>query len=330
MFSNACSRAKNTTCWQRWSLRSERIRIKNKNKNNNNNNNKHNQNKNNSNNNNKHNMRTRSKTAAAAAAARAPPVLSPKAPTFVPTKRKRKPKKKKSTPWSDRRRQQWARNYYKQRFTPKTPEKPIDMDWAAMVESANKGQQPAQPASQQPSLSPPTTPRTPGGTRWAEPAQVPSYLDETTTPPSESGFFTPAKRRHQDHSPEPPTPTPSTPPTPTSAVLRTPGGTLWAVPAPAPSPSYLDTPTLTQPPLLPRPQRPKNHVRLPIWRRYGRWRHRNHQPEPQYRPTTPSPRLLPPTTSPSLSPLNLPLLPLNLTISPVPLFSDPLNDVLLL
>ena len=57
---------------------------------------------------------------------------------------KRKKKKPKPTPWSDARRQNWVREYYRERFG---NDEPIRMDWDALVVAANDSAKPSTPKS---------------------------------------------------------------------------------------------------------------------------------------------------------------------------------------
>ena len=50
-------------------------------------------------------------------------------------RRKRKKKKPKTTPWANERRQNWAREYYRERFG---NNEPLQMNWSAMVAAANE------------------------------------------------------------------------------------------------------------------------------------------------------------------------------------------------
>ena len=152
----------------------------------------------------------------------------------------------------------------------------------------------------QPNL-PPTTPK---GTLWAEPAPYPSYLDNTTGSPS---WCTPTTT---------PTHHPNNNPSAANEhkdAERSPS---------AHTPSDLDTP----PPLLPR-STPDRRTRLPIWRRYGKWR------SPKSSTTTPSGQTtpLPPLLSTPPRPLSLPLPLKTLNLSPMPLLPSPnsLNQTLL-
>lgn len=242
----------------------------------------------------------------------------------------------------------------------------VDINWEDMVATAN-AQHPTESApppsyhdSPTTNIPPPTpsvittpisppTPlpteqRSPGGTLWAMPAPVPSYFDSPTM-----NISTKTPETTAPIVPTTPSASISPPTLPLPTEQRSPGGTLWAMPAPVPS--YLDltptpdtpttttpTPTPAQPPLLPRPHGTNGTnglKRLPIWRRYGRWRTNKTKPEPPHR-LIPSP-MTPNTISPSPSPLNLPLLPsppfplnLNLNLSPIPLIPNQLNDTLLL
>ena len=133
---------------------------------------------------------------------------------------------------------------------------------------------------------------------------TPSPTSERTKPQPQ----TPGGTLWAEPAPSPSflTPTPDT----INPQPRTPGGTLWAEPAPFPNyltptpDTTMETPSPTPPASPTRPPllpRP----RLPIWLRYGKWRARNHQPVTPHRPLYLNPksyRVPPPSAFPSYPP----------------------------
>ena len=120
-------------------------------------------------------------------------------------RRTRAPKPK-PAPWSNTRRQAWARAYYHVRHAK------IEINWSDMVEAANADHQ-------EPPCSPPPKP---DETLWAEPAQIPSGL---STPAksflTEEAWAAPAI---------PPSPTPSNTPTTTKDAQNSPDSTTTSPP----------------------------------------------------------------------------------------------------
>ena len=165
-----------------------------------------------------------------------------------------------------------------------TRSKPI---WQRFGRWRSKAQAPT------PSSPTPASYNASAGTKWAAPAQLPSDID--TPPPSQLSphdkWATPA-------------PFPSDLSTPPPSQLST--SDKWTTPAP--TLSDLDAPSPSPPPR-------QNNRGIPIWRRYGRWRHAEHTPSPPSKRTTPLPPLL--TLGPA-NPITPPLLPSpTLTVHPV-------------